>query len=93
MRRALVVLPLLLMLCGCLKKEIQTGLTEPEAQEIIVVLKEHGLDAVKQLSVGGEQKEPVWTVYVKGGDQNLVVHLVEAGYLHQPVVGFVAADL
>jgi type III secretion protein J len=68
--RAMAILPLALVLSGCLRKEIQTGLSEPEAQEIIVVLKDHGLDAVTQRS--GNEKAPSWTVYVKGGDQNLV---------------------
>lgn len=61
---------LVLALSGCLKQEIQTGLSEQEAQEIIVLLKEHGLDALKQPS--GSEKERTWAVYVKGGDQNLV---------------------
>ncbi|HBY59787.1 MAG TPA: hypothetical protein DEH78_08175 [Solibacterales bacterium] len=62
---------LVLPLCGCLQQEISTGLTEKEAQEMIVVLKEHGFDATRKLRPG-ERKEPAWTVFVKGGDQNLI---------------------
>src|SRR5512138_2252517 len=61
----------LVFLTGCLKQELQTGLTEPEAQEMIVLLKDHGLEAVKQLSAAANQGEPTWTVSVKGGSQNL----------------------
>lgn len=39
---------------------------------MIVVLKENGLDASRQL-VSREREAPSWTVYVKGGDQNLVL--------------------
>src|SRR5262245_5235608 len=70
MQRSFVLVSLLL-LTGCLKQELQTGLTEPEAQEIIVLLKDHGLEAVKQISAAGDQGSPTWTVLVKGGSQNL----------------------
>jgi type III secretion protein J len=50
---------------------LETGLTEPEAQEIIVLLKDHGLEAVKQISAAADQGTPTWTVSVKGGNQNL----------------------
>ncbi len=74
MRKCLWVVLILAVLTGCLKQELQTGLSEQEAQEIIVLLKEHGLDAAREREVGGEQKEgPLWTVKVKGGDQNLVL--------------------
>jgi type III secretion protein J len=64
-------LPLvLLMFSGCLKHELQTGLSEQEAQEIIVLLREHGIEATKELQPG---EVPTWKVYVKGvgGSQNL----------------------
>jgi type III secretion protein J len=70
MQRYLVVLSLLL-LTGCLKQELQTGLSEGAAQEIIVLLKDHGLEAVKQMSAGDNQGPPTWTVSVRGGSQNL----------------------
>lgn len=64
----------MLALTGCsLKSELQTGLSEQEAQEIIVLLKDHGLDASRQREAAGEQNaEPKYTVMVRGGDQNLV---------------------
>ena len=69
MPRCVAILSLFL-LAGCLRQELQTGLTEPEAQEIIVLLKDHGLEAVKQSSAAANQT-PTWTVSVKGGSQNL----------------------
>src|SRR5262245_56788291 len=71
MPKCLVILSLFL-LAGCLKQELQTGLNETEAQEIIVLLKDHGLEAVKQSSAAANQA-PTWTVSVKGGSQNLFV--------------------
>jgi type III secretion protein J len=58
-----------LLLSGCLKQELQTGLAEREAQEIIVILREQGIDAAKAAVV--KDQEESWTVYVRGGDQNL----------------------
>jgi type III secretion protein J len=71
MPKCLVILSLFL-LAGCLKQELQSGLNETEAQEIIVLLKDHGLEAVKQSSAAANQA-PTWTVSVKGGSQNLFV--------------------
>jgi type III secretion protein J len=71
MPKCLVILSLFLLV-GCLKQELQTGLNETEAQEIIVLLKDHGLEAVKQSSAAANQA-PTWTVSVKGGSQNLFV--------------------
>jgi type III secretion protein J len=74
MAKYAVVLLAVLSLVGCAKQHLQGGLSEQEAQEIIVVLKERGLDAVAEPDLAAESKEgPMWTVMVKGGDQNLVV--------------------
>ncbi len=70
--RVLAVLLLLVPLAGCLKHELSTGLTEKESQEMIVVLKESGLDAMRVLSAK-EREAPSWAVFVRGGDQNLVL--------------------
>src|SRR5262245_65574666 len=60
-----------LLLLGCLRQELQTGLTEGEAQEIIVLLKDHGLEATRHVAEAANQGTPTWTVSVKGGSQNL----------------------
>ena len=78
-----------LALTGCLKHELSTGLTEREAQEMIVILKENGLDASRAL-VQRDREQPSWTVMVRGGDQNLVLAwrvLQENGLPRQRVRG------
>lgn len=85
----------LVLLTSCLKQELQSGLTENEAQEIIVLLKEHGLEAVrspmpKEKGGGQASSEGAWVVSVKGGDQNLVLAwriLQENGIPRQRVKG------
>jgi type III secretion protein J len=63
-----------LPLCGCLSRELQSGLSEQEAQEIIVVLKQNGLEAFPVREAASEQGEaPAWTVKVKGGGRNLLL--------------------
>lgn len=70
MPRLAVILSLFL-LAGCLKQELQTGLSEAEAQEIIVLLKDHNFEATRTAAGGDNQTAPTWTVYVRGGSQNL----------------------
>lgn len=69
---SLATVAVMMLLTGCLKQELQTGLNEQEAQEIIVLLKKNGLDATRELVVKGKEL-PTWTVAVRGGNQNLVV--------------------
>ena len=69
MRKNAWLIGLTLLLTGCMQKELQTGLTEQEAQEIIVLLRETGINAVRQVMPGDPEK-PAWGVYVKGGDQD-----------------------
>jgi type III secretion protein J len=74
MRRYLSLLPLALLLTGCLSQVLQTGLTEQEAQEIVVLLKENGLEATTQSAAAEDKKDSAtWQVKVKGGDQNMVL--------------------
>jgi type III secretion protein J len=79
-----------LLLAGCLRSELQTGLNEQEAQEIIVLLKQNGLDAQRTLVAKGKET-PAWSVYVLGGNHNLVLAwriLQENGLPRQKVKGF-----
>lgn len=76
-------------LTGCLKNELQSGLSEQEAQEIIVLLKMNGLDAARELVAHGKEA-PTYTVSVRGGNQNLVLAwriLQENGLPRQRVKG------
>lgn len=60
-----------LLQTACLKSELGTGLAEAEAQEIIVLLKAHGFTAKREFVAKGKDSGS-WTVYVSGGNQNLV---------------------
>ena len=60
-----------LFLSGCLRHELSSGLSEREAQEMIVVLKENGLEASREMK-SVERSAATWAVYVRGGDQNLI---------------------
>jgi type III secretion protein J len=71
---ALILLTLLMPLAGCLSRDLQTGLSEQEAQEIVVVLRQNGLEAypVREVTVDRDAA-PAWTVKVKGGSRNVLV--------------------
>lgn len=89
MMRKLLTLTLLVALTGCLKHELQTGLSEQEAQEIIVLLKKNGLDAHREAVAHGKDSS-TWSVHVLGGNQNLVLAwrvLQENGLPRQRVKG------
>jgi len=62
----------LLFLSGCLTHELQTGLTESDAQEIVVLLNENGIDASPVKAAGEKKGTEKWSVVIHGGDQNLV---------------------
>lgn len=71
---AVALLALVLPLWGCLSRELQSGLSEQDAQEIIVLLKQNGLEAFPVREEGGDHDAtPAWTVKVKGGGRNLLV--------------------
>src|SRR5215467_15893354 len=72
-RATLLLIACLLPLCGCLSRDLQSGLSEQEAQEIVVVLKQNGLEAFPVREAGSDRDAaPLWTVRVKGGSRNLV---------------------
>jgi len=71
--RGIALVAALLSLCGCLSRDLQSGLTEHEAQEIVVLLKQSGLEAYPVRETSSDQDAgPTWTVKVKGGGQNLL---------------------
>jgi len=65
MKKNAWLLGLVLLSTGCMHKQLQTGLTEQEAQEIMVLLKESGVDATRQL-MPGDSEIPAWALSVKG---------------------------
>ena len=69
--KLLAMLSLTIFLSACVTHELQSGLSEQDAQEIVVLLNENGIDA-SAVKGGGEKKgEEKWTVLIRGGDQNL----------------------
>ena len=64
----------MLALSGCATREVASGLTEQNAQEIVAVLKEGGLDASPVRVMGADRNAaPTYTVKVRGGGQNAVL--------------------
>lgn len=79
------------LLSGCLTRELKTGLSEQDAQEIAVVLQQNGLETrvVREASTD-QNAPPRWTLKVKGGDHNLITAwriLQENGLPRQKVAG------
>jgi type III secretion protein J len=84
-----VLIGIALTQTACLKSELGAGLTDAEAQEMIVLLKNHGLNAERSFVAKGKD-QGAWTVYVSGGNQNLVTAwrvLQENGLPRQRVKG------
>lgn len=69
--KQIVLLTLTLFLTACMRHELQTGLTEQNAQEIVVLLNENGIDASAAKEVSEKKGEERWSVLIRGGDQNL----------------------
>src|SRR5690349_5942345 len=92
MSRKWLGLAMALLLTGCGNRDIASGLTEQDAQEMVVVLKESGIDAAAVRNAGGDRNAPpTWTVSVRGGSQNTVLAwrvLQENGLPRQKVKGF-----
>jgi len=69
--KSFVIVVLTLCLSGCLKHELQTGLSEQDAQEIVVLLNENDIPASASKEVSEKKGEEKWSVMVLGGDQRL----------------------
>jgi type III secretion protein J len=70
----LILMAVLLPLAACLSRDLQSGLSEQEAQEIVVVLKQSGLEAYPVREAAADHDAgPAWTVRVKGGSRNLLL--------------------
>lgn len=67
----LLVLLATALLTGCVTHELESGLTQEGAQEIVVLLNENGIDASTVKAPGEKKGETAWSVLVRGGDQNL----------------------
>jgi type III secretion protein J len=69
-KHLLWILPVFL-LAGC-ARQLESGLSERDAQEIVVTLEEHGIDAAAQLDSGTQKGPPTWQVSLKGTSSNVV---------------------
>lgn|GEM_PF-1396175 len=69
--KLLLILGLTVFLVACVTHSLRTGLTEQEAQEIVVLLNEHGIEASSVKAAGEKKGTESWTVVIHGGDQNL----------------------
>lgn len=67
----LVVLGLTLLLSACVTHSLQTGLSEQDAQEVVVLLNENGIESFATKGVSEKKGEEKWDVMIRGGDQNL----------------------
>jgi type III secretion protein J len=69
--KLLLILSLTVILASCVTHSLRTGLTEQEAQEIVVLLSEHSIDASAVKAAGEKKGTESWSVIIRGGDQNL----------------------
>lgn len=70
-RCKLILVAGLALVLGACTHELQTGLTEQEAQEIVVLMSENGIEASAAKVASEKKGEEKWNVVVRGGDQNL----------------------
>jgi type III secretion protein J len=84
-------LALLCMATGCRSRDLASGLSEQDAQEIVVVLKENGIDATAVRNAGGDRDAAAtWTVQARGGSPDNVLAwrvLRENGLPRQKIKG------
>jgi len=66
-----VILIMTVMMTACVSHELEAGLSEQDAQEIVVVLHDHGIPASAAKAIGEKKGEDKWSVVVRGGDQKL----------------------
>src|SRR5215472_14338879 len=75
MAKAFLRVPLLalclLALVGC-NQQLETGLTESDAQQIVVVLRENGINATAELDPTQKKDAAAWVVNVHGQSDTLV---------------------
>jgi type III secretion protein J len=93
MKTFLFLLPLLMVLCAC-SHQIEAGLSEQDAHEIVVTLRESGIDAAAEPEPGPVGKEgALWQVKIRGGGEQIVAAwkvLREHGLPHEKVQGLEA---
>ena len=89
MKRFLLLLPILGILTAC-SHTIETGLSEREAQEIVVTLREGHIDAFAEPDALAKKENALWQVKIRGGNDKTVAAwkiLHEHGLPHEKVEG------
>ena len=69
----LILLPVMavILLSGC-ARQIESGLSERDAQEIVVTLRENGIDAFAEADAVGKKDGSIWQVKIRGGGEQAV---------------------
>lgn len=78
------------LLAGC-ARQLETGLTEDDAQQIVVLLRENGISATTELDPNQKKGEATWVVNVRGESDTVVRAwkiLNENGLPREKVKGF-----
>jgi type III secretion protein J len=69
LRYLVLIVPL--WLAGCASRQLRSGLSERDSQEIVVLLRDNGLDAYAEREAGEKKEVPTWQVKVPGGSDRL----------------------
>ena len=89
MKRLLLLLPLVVLFAAC-SHTIETGLSQRDAQEIVVTLRENGIDAFAEPDSTSNKENATWRVRIRGGSEKTVTAwkvLREHGLPHETVEG------
>lgn len=89
MKRFLSLLSAVLLLTAC-SHTIETGLSQRDAQEIVVTLREGGIDAFAEPDSASKKDNTTWQVRIRGGSDKSVTAwkvLREHGLPHERVEG------
>lgn len=80
----------LLVISAACSRQLETGLTEKEAQEVVVTLRQNGIEAATQMAAADKKGDSNWQVTVKGGSDKVIAAwniLHESGLPREKVKG------
>ena len=69
-KRVLFLLPFLALLAGC-TRQLDTGLSQQEAQEMVVILRQNGISAYAEVESSSKGESPTWQVRIPGNNDQL----------------------
>ena len=70
MKPILFLLPVLALLVGC-TRQLDTGLSQQEAQEMVVILRQNGISAYAEVESAAKGESPTWQVRIPGNNDQL----------------------